>query len=635
MANIFEELMQSHMALTESIDSRKKPRCNCKKFSSKRFKVESLKIFEGADFDELDADFAVDPEETSENKDEVVLIIDPELPTDEEVPEDAAENLVGDFVYKCPICGANYVCDPNSESEYVSLDENGVPTECPVCGEDTDQILVGEIAPAEEVEGDEERELEPQEVEEEEESEEDFGEEDFDFEEEEEVLEDSLKPRRRVTEAKIPYDTVSPSDKDEFLTKMSAGNTLFKSPKINKKSFVGQIEDTKINRKDGFYEVYLTNKKDPIKIPMDSSKDYYVVSKSLSGKLQKMYKDDSGTKAREDEDEKKRQEREKKLEPQREKERKEKERKEREEEERDRERKYNSQKKNQEIADRKASDKAYGAAGKNTDDKRSDGQKNPWWKMNKEALHEDLEEDDVDIDVEADDFPNEFQVQDEVAVDDSGAKVKIDAETVNVNLGEGKKSKACKGKDCKEDETCEEACEKESKLSNRKLRRPITKTEGTRKPTAKVSPSRINRTRAIQEAKKASVSRKTSSKSNRPFTFKEDKFESMMNRMIRENYKTKDSFKVNRVQIVDGKLTLNYSVGKRNGTFVAEGFDKNASRMKLRIKDKGVFTESYTKTPSFILECVCVNKSVIPTKIRYNFTKRINESLYRVRGDVK
>lgn len=465
MANIFEELMQSHMALTESLDSRKKSRCNCKKFSSKRFKVESLKIFEGADFDELDADFAVDPEEANENEDEVVLIIDPELPTDEEVPEDAAENLVGDFVYKCPICGANYVCDPNSESEYVSLDENGVPTECPVCGEDTDQILVGEIAPAEEVEGDEERELEPQEVEDEEKTEVEVDrDEDIFREEGEEFIEDSLKPQRK-TESK----------------KVRRPRKTRKAVKEDIDEFKDEVEDT-----DEF-------------------------------KVEDEFKD---------------------------------------------------------------------------------------------------------------------EVVDEVKVEDE-TKVKIDAETVNVNLGEGKKSKACKGKDCKEDETCEEACEKESKLSNRKLRRPITKTEGTRRPTAKVSPSRINRTRAIQEAKKASVSRKTSSKSNRPFTFKEDKFESMMTKMIRENYKTKDSFKVNRVQLVDGKLALNYSVGKRNGTFVAEGFDKNASRMKLRIKDKGVFTESYTKTPSFILECVCVNKSVIPTKIRYNFTKRVNESLYRVRGDVK
>lgn len=588
MANIFEELMQSHMALTESIDSRKKPGCNCKKFSSKRFKVESLKIFEGADFDELDADFAVDPEEASENEDEVVLIIDPELPTDEEVPEDAAENLVGDFVYKCPICGANYVCDPNSESEYVSLDENGVPTECPVCGEDTDQILVGEIAPAEEVEGDEERELDPQEVEEEGESEEDFGEEDFDFEEEEEVLEDSLKPRRRVTEAKIKVDEIKSNDPDfANLLDMKA---LFKGPKANKKSFLGTVEDVK-KTKDG-YEIYLQQKEQPIVVQNNSPRKFYVAdtgSKVAKKVGKKNYYDDQASKDRNATEKREREE-------------------------------------------RAAKDKA--------DEMDRLDRKARRLSASYHGLREDLEEDEVDVDVdtdevEADDFPNEFQVQDEVAVDDSGAKVKIDAETVNVNLGEGKKSKACKGKDCKEDETCEEACEKESKLSNRKLRRPITKTEGTRRPTAKVSPSRINRTRAIQEAKKASVSRKTSSKSNRPFTFKEDKFESMMTKMIHENYKTKDSFKVNRVQLVDGKLTLNYSVGKRNGTFVAEGFDKNASRMKLRIKDKGVFTESYTKTPSFILECVCVNKSVIPTKIRYNFTKRVNESLYRVRGDVK
>ena len=163
MATIFEELFSANQKLNESLNSRKK---NAKKESRKipvsRIKVESRRIFEDADLDDLDRQFATTEDEG--NNDEIVLVIDPELNASDDIPEDAAEEMVGDLVYKCPICGSNYVCDCDTMTEGVETDEDGVPTECPVCGEDTEQILVGEIAPAEE--GDSEEPMDPQEVDE-------------------------------------------------------------------------------------------------------------------------------------------------------------------------------------------------------------------------------------------------------------------------------------------------------------------------------------------------------------------------------------------------------------------------------------------------------------------------------------
>lgn len=186
MPSIFEQLMTQNRQLTEStVRSHKTPSITeSKKISASKIKLESRRIFEDADLDELDTQFAVDPEDSEE--DEVVLVVDPELPSDEEVPEDAAENMIGDEVYKCPICGANYVCDCEGEkNESVEVDENGVPTECPICGDDAEQILIGEIAPADGA--GEEVEEEPVDAEDAEDEEEEVVDE---IPEEEEVVED-------------------------------------------------------------------------------------------------------------------------------------------------------------------------------------------------------------------------------------------------------------------------------------------------------------------------------------------------------------------------------------------------------------------------------------------------------------
>lgn len=195
--NIFEELMAGQSTLTEGVSrksQKKTKQVESKKIPSNKIKVESMKILEDyEDYDELDDQFAKDPEEVEDG--EVVLVIDPEANPNEEIPEDAAEEMVGDAVYKCPICGANYVCDCNAvETEGIEVDEDGVPTECPICGDDAEQILIGEIAPADGA--GKEAPVDPVSVEDAEDSEDD----DIDAED---IIEDSVKRnfRRRKQES--------------------------------------------------------------------------------------------------------------------------------------------------------------------------------------------------------------------------------------------------------------------------------------------------------------------------------------------------------------------------------------------------------------------------------------------------
>lgn len=192
--SIFEELMKRSSGLTESVSFDHKSaekKVESRKIKVSNIKVESRKIFEDTDYDDLDQQFANTDEV---NDDEVVLVIDPELPSDEEPAENAAEEMIGDKVYKCPICGSNYVCDCDAaQEESIEVDENGVPVECPICGDDADQILIGEIAPTEDA--GEESELDPVKPEDDEQNEEtsDESEETEEVPEDEEVEEESLK----------------------------------------------------------------------------------------------------------------------------------------------------------------------------------------------------------------------------------------------------------------------------------------------------------------------------------------------------------------------------------------------------------------------------------------------------------
>lgn len=357
MASIFEELMGVNATLTESA---RPARRTAKKVNErkmipvKNIKVESRKIFEETDFDDLDQQFAAAPSE--ENPDEVVLVIDPELPSDQEAPEDVAEEMVGDLVYKCPVCGSNYVCSCGDEmSEGIDTDENGIPTECPVCGDDADQILIGEIAPAE-----------------------------------------------------------------------GAGE------KVNP---------------------------DPVE-------------------------------------------------------------------------------------------------------------------------SEDLEDEDLE------ELPTEEDI-DEEGLDDDPVE-----ESLKEDFG---------------DDVDDSALE---------LEVPIEEPVAEKEPTPAVEVNNSTVTLLLDDAK----------------------FESLMTKMIRENYKGNPMFKITRCSLRDGKLRLEYFVreGRKvtKGVLVGEGFDKTSRKMQIKFVDKGAFTESFAKSPSFIVECVRVRNAVTPLSVKYNYKVRVNESLYRVSGSV-
>lgn len=363
MSQFFEELMDQNRQLTEGVTSRRAPAkktsvTESKKIPVKKLKVESLKILEDAEnFDEIDAQFAVDPEESGE--DEVVLVIDPELPSDEEAPEDAAQDMIGDSVYKCSVCGSNYVCDCNAEkNESIEVDENGEPVECPICGDDAEQILIGEIAPAEDAPGEEVTETDPV----------DAGE----VEDEEEIVDDDI------------------------------------------------------------------------------------IGESLT--------------------------------------------------------------------------------------------------------------EDVDV-IDTDDIIDEVP--------------------------------ACEGEECDLVLDTDEADKKETDI-----------------PAVVANAEVVNVDLSLDEVR----------------------LESMMNQMIKENYKRNPSFKVTKLTAQGPRLKIEYVIreGKKSskGTMIAEGFSFEARKLSLKAKDKGAFTESFTKKPAFIIECVRIRNKIIPTAVKYDFTKRVNESLYRVKGDV-
>ena len=127
--------------VTESAKIGRKFR-TAKKITANKLRVESLRFVEDAEENDEVIDYT--PE------DDVILVIDPEMDETPETVEDAvdaAEELVGDYVCKCAICGANYVCDCEDVAEDLESEEG----ECPVCGETGEQIVVGEIAPTEDV----------------------------------------------------------------------------------------------------------------------------------------------------------------------------------------------------------------------------------------------------------------------------------------------------------------------------------------------------------------------------------------------------------------------------------------------------------------------------------------------------
>jgi hypothetical protein len=165
-------------------------------------------------------------------------------------------------------------------------------------------------------------------------------------------------------------------------------------------------------------------------------------------------------------------------------------------------------------------------------------------------------------------------------------------------------------------------------VKERPTRKPIRRMESVKRPLRPVRPTMRNR---VIESRKLTE-------------FDDSKFNAMMNRsVIRENFEPEHGampvFNVRRVLVRDNKVKLEYIVreGRKvsRGIMLGEGFNKNASRMVLKFRNKGVFTESMTKTPAFIVECRNVNGKLTPIKIDYDFKTRINESVYRVTNQKK
>lgn len=138
--------------------------------------------------------------------DEVVLVIDPEMdevPNDLADAEEQAEELVGDHVCKCSICGANYVTDIDITEDMEVEDET-----CPVCGETGEQIVVGVITPTEELSSEDEEdvenadELDAEEAEDEIEVVDDEDEADADVEEDDDFEESVKRSRARTLRRK-------------------------------------------------------------------------------------------------------------------------------------------------------------------------------------------------------------------------------------------------------------------------------------------------------------------------------------------------------------------------------------------------------------------------------------------------
>lgn len=189
----------SKKTVKESVATRSKKRRKPFNIPANKLKLESLSHYlNEEEGDEEDSDVTAD----YTPNDDVVLVIDPELdevPEDTEEAEAQAEELIGDHICKCAICGANYVTDAEISEELEMEEET-----CPVCGETGEQIVVGVITPTEELSSEDEEDIEDIDVEDEDEIEvtDDEGDEDFDFDEEEiedDDFEESVKRSRART----------------------------------------------------------------------------------------------------------------------------------------------------------------------------------------------------------------------------------------------------------------------------------------------------------------------------------------------------------------------------------------------------------------------------------------------------
>ena len=237
-----------------------------KTIAANRIHLESLQFVKEAEENDEVIDYTPD--------EEVVLVIDPEMEETPETVEDAeaeAEDIIGDIVCKCSICGANYLCDCDSIEEDLE-EEEGV---CPVCGETGEQIVVGEITPAEDVEVSDDDDEEEVDVDDEEEVDvdvdDDFADDDSDVDvdinidvdgEEEDEYEESIQRAKRRTmlrresaklSAKRPLARKSPAKRRAMESKLSAKRPMPTRKPMTKKSVTEskkslQLDEATLNR---------------------------------------------------------------------------------------------------------------------------------------------------------------------------------------------------------------------------------------------------------------------------------------------------------------------------------------------------------------------------------------------------
>lgn len=538
MASIFEELMAANAGVPMELESAPQVP-NRRKIKANQIKVESKKILEDSDDEILAKEFEV----PAEDSDEVVLVIDPELPSDEEVPEDAAEELVGDLVYKCPVCGSNYVCDCDSEAlEGIEVDEDGAPLECPVCGDDADQILVGEIAPVDEVEVSE-VEVDETEV------------------DEPEVVDESLCP-----------DCGKPSDECECTESSCKECDKSVASKVRKSVRKMDLEEDDLGSRIDKYQKWVDY--DMKRYGRVSDKTNSLIRKAGLQLIKDQYGDYEVSAGH-----------------------------------------YKAESKSGRKSIRESANRFYISSSMdlvNDDSKVKDLIDKMKNYLRKSSV--------TDLEINNNELRGKTYVTFYVDTDSTkggvydafdasfGTDRSVSVHDVAVaNLNESRRKSIRESDDFIDDYSDDAGI---ISIDTDKLEDEDDKNE-----------TKI-------EIKDSDVD----------FYFDEKRFESLMTKVLRENYKGTPIIKVNKVVSRGSRVRIEYTIrnkgSRKNGILSGTGLNESSRFNKLSLSDNsGIFTKS--KSPAFIVEARRVGRNLVPTRISYNYRSVVNESVYRVKGSVR
>lgn len=538
MASIFEELMAANAGVPMELESAPQVP-NRRKIKANQIKVESKKILEDSDDEILAKEFEV----PAEDSDEVVLVIDPELPSDEEVPEDAAEELVGDLVYKCPVCGSNYVCDCDSEAlEGIEVDEDGAPLECPVCGDDADQILVGEIAPVDEVEVSE-VEVDETEV------------------DEPEVVDESLCP-----------DCGKPSDECECTESSCKECDKSVASKVRKSVRKMDLEEDDLGSRIDKYQKWVDY--DMKRYGRVSDKTNSLIRKAGLQLIKDQYGDYEVSAGH-----------------------------------------YKAESKSGRKSIRESANRFYVSSSMdlvNDDSKVKDLIDKMKNYLRKSSV--------TDLEINNNELRGKTYVTFYVDTDSTkggvydafdasfGTDRSVSVHDVAVaNLNESRRKSIRESDDFIDDYSDDAGI---ISIDTDKLEDEDDKNE-----------TKI-------EIKDSDVD----------FYFDEKRFESLMTKVLRENYKGTPIIKVNRVVSRGSRVRIEYTIrnkgSRKNGILSGTGLNESSRFNKLSLSDNsGIFTKS--KSSAFIVEARRVGRNLVPTRISYNYRSVVNESVYRVKGSVR